>query len=283
MLSGCVVTENAPTGTSVTVAPGTALVRGHFYQADAGTVLTIAANTSGHPRIDRIVLRANWTSKTVRPEVLMGAPAESPVAYSLFQIDGTIWDIPLAQVQVANGFTTLQDADITRERVWARPDYPGQLAPLTLATPPDGWLLCDGAAVSRTTYRDLFDAVGTAFGSGDGTTTFNLPDLRGRTLIGLDDMGTAAGAANRVRDAHADSRGGVGGAETHTLTVDELPSHTHQQAANTLRALSGGSRTTATGGTTNYVTTAADTVATGGDLGHNNMPPWLSLPIMIRT
>lgn len=62
---------------------------------------------------------------------------------------------------------------------------------------PNGWLLCFGQAVSRTTYAGLFQAIGTTFGVGDGTTTFNLPDLRGRVVAGADNMGgTAAGRLN---------------------------------------------------------------------------------------
>ena len=52
----------------------------------------------------------------------------------------------------------------------------------TGSTPPDGWLFCDGSAISRTTYSDLFAKIGTVFGSGDGSTTFNIPDTRGRFL-----------------------------------------------------------------------------------------------------
>lgn len=53
-------------------------------------------------------------------------------------------------------------------------------------TAPEGWLLCQGQAVSRTTYAQLFAVIGTTFGSGDGSTTFNLPDLRGRVAVGVD-------------------------------------------------------------------------------------------------
>lgn len=68
-------------------------------------------------------------------------------------------------------------------------------------------LICDGSAVSRTTYSDLFDEIGTTYGSGDGSTTFNLPDLRGRTIYGKDDMGGAA--ASRI--GSSDAAGGVDG------------------------------------------------------------------------
>lgn len=77
---------------------------------------------------------------------------------------------------------------------------------------PTGWLMCDGSAVSRTTYANLFAITGTTYGIGDGSTTFNLPDLAGRFPLGAD-------------GSHA--RGSVSGVEQITLTLDNLPAHTH--------------------------------------------------------
>jgi microcystin-dependent protein len=79
-----------------------------------------------------------------------------------------------------------------------------------------GWLYCNGAAVSRTTYDDLFAQIGTTYGVGDGSTTFNLPDMRGRFPIGLNL--TAVGNINS---------GVTGGAATVTLGATETPSHGH--------------------------------------------------------
>ena len=59
---------------------------------------------------------------------------------------------------------------------------------------PDGWLYCDGSAISRTTYADLFDVIGTAFGSGDGSTTFNIPDMRESVPKGAGETGKTVGA-----------------------------------------------------------------------------------------
>jgi len=63
----------------------------------------------------------------------------------------------------------------------------GAVMMFAMNTPPTGWLKANGAAISRSTYSDLFDAIGTTFGSGDGSTTFNLPDARGEFLRGWDD------------------------------------------------------------------------------------------------
>ena len=95
----------------------------------------------------------------------------------------------------------------------------GTLAATARSSAPAGWLLCDGAALSRTTYAALFEAIGTAYGAGDGSTTFNVPDLRGRVPVGDD------GAAGRL--AANDARGQSGGAETVALTEAQLPAHDH--------------------------------------------------------
>lgn len=90
---------------------------------------------------------------------------------------------------------------------------------------PQGYLLCDGRALSRSEYAFLFQVLGTNYGGGDGSTTFNIPDLRGRAVIGLDNMGGAA--AGRVQASFAGVPGGAGGEEKHQLTQGELPTHTH--------------------------------------------------------
>lgn len=81
---------------------------------------------------------------------------------------------------------------------------------------PSGWLMCDGRAISRETYSSLFAALGTAYGSGDGSTTFNLPDFRGRFARYNDNMGTAAGAASR------DTGRAHGSAQTQTTAKNGL-------------------------------------------------------------
>jgi microcystin-dependent protein len=105
----------------------------------------------------------------------------------------------------------------------------GMIMPYAGASAPSGWLLLYGQAVNRTTYSDLFAVLGTTYGSGDGSTTFNVPDLRGRTIAGQDDMGGSS--ANRLTDqsggVDGDTLGASGGTEQHTLTEAEMADHSH--------------------------------------------------------
>jgi len=91
----------------------------------------------------------------------------------------------------------------------------GCIVPFTSDTVPENWLLCNGIAISRTEYALLFSIIGTTYGVGDGSTTFNLPDLRGRVAVGKDGTQT-----------EFDNLGEKGGEKTHQLTVGELPKHT---------------------------------------------------------
>jgi microcystin-dependent protein len=95
------------------------------------------------------------------------------------------------------------------------------------ASAPNGWLFCYGQAVSRTTYSALFAALSTTYGSGDGSTTFNLPDYRGRVLAGKDDMGgtSANRLTNQSGGLNGDTLGTTGGSETHTLIVAQIPAN----------------------------------------------------------
>lgn len=87
-------------------------------------------------------------------------------------------------------------------------------------TAPAGWLLCDGTSVSRTSYAKLFAVVGTTYGVGDGSTTFGLPNLKGRVPVGRDSAQT-----------EFDVLGETGGEKTHLLTTTEMPAHAHVQNA----------------------------------------------------
>lgn len=139
---------------------------------------------------------------------------------------------------------------------------------------PEGWLLCDGSAVSRTTYSDLFSVISTTYGNGDGAATFNLPDLRGRFPLGKDNMGGSS--ANRVTATEADSLGQGSGEEKHTLTIAEMPSHTHTYAG-TVPQWYG-----PLGRKSDGNCWPVNTGATGGDAAHNNMPPYITINYIIK-
>jgi microcystin-dependent protein len=146
----------------------------------------------------------------------------------------------------------------------------GIIVPYGGSSAPSGWLLCNGSAVSRTTYATLFAIIGTSYGSGDGSNTFNLPDLRGRVPVGLD-------TANANLSA-CDSLGETGGEENHTLTTSEMPSHHHGLKRYT-DAFGGGERS----GINNSGSVAWNTEDTGGGGSHNNLQPYNTVNYIIKT
>ncbi|NJO61608.1 MAG: hypothetical protein HC836_26175 [Richelia sp. RM2_1_2] len=89
------------------------------------------------------------------------------------------------------------------------------------SSPPPKYLTCNGSAISRTTYAALFAVIGTAFGVGNGTTTFNIPNMLGRVPVGA---GAGSGLTNRIL-------GALAGAETHILTTNQMPSHSHSASS----------------------------------------------------
>ena len=97
----------------------------------------------------------------------------------------------------------------------------GDIKLAAYSTAPSGWLKCDGAAVSRTTYATLYGAIGTDFGAGDGSTTFNVPDLRRRVPMGI------GGTQDADGNGPSNTLGSSGGAEGVILAEGELPAHDH--------------------------------------------------------
>lgn len=131
---------------------------------------------------------------------------------------GFVLEIPATSSLEIAAYTDQSDASATA----LVPAGIVQMFAGTLA--PRGYLLCDGSAVSRSTYSLLFSTVGTNFGVGDGSTTFNVPDFRGRSPVGVG-SGTATGATAKTLGSQPTT--GNGGEETHTMTTGELVSHNH--------------------------------------------------------
>ena len=150
------------------------------------------------------------------------------------------------------------------------------------ASAPSGWLLCFGQAISRTTYATLFSAVSTTYGIGDGSTTFNLPDMRGRVAAGADNMGgSAAGRlTSTTMSPDGNTLSATGGTQTHTLITAEMPAHTHSVPAQITSGvdIGGGGADLAAGLLNNGTSTS-----TGGGGAHLNVQPTLVLNYIIKT
>lgn len=167
---------------------------------------------------------------------------------------------------------------------------PGTIIQFAGSVTPSGYLLCDGTAISRTTFSALFAAIGVAWGAGNGTTTFNLPDMRGRSPVGVGDNGTDP--ARVLAD--------VGGEATHVLITSEIAAHTHGVTDPTHHhgPLGGGNfiidgagteyvGVAGTKGNTDQFTSDNATGVTvnseGGGFAHNNMHPFAAVNYFIKT
>lgn len=190
----------------------------------------------------------------------------------------------------------------------------GEIKMWPVATPPTGYLVCDGSQVSRTTYAALFALVGTAFGAGDGSTTFNLPNYTNRMAIGAGGLyGVAAtgGSKDAIAVAHTHSFSATTGTEsaghTHSGTTDSAGTHSHAATAGSFSITSnasfsyggvgsslGTAATTAdagahthaftTGGVSaNHTHSVSGTTGSTGSSGTDaNLPPYLAIFFIIK-
>ena len=172
------------------------------------------------------------------------------------------------------------------------------LMPYAGSAAPTGYLLCDGAAINRITFSDLFGVIGTTYGVGDGSTTFNIPDLRGRVIAGLDintgglagrlTTGSAANIDGQTLGANngnpGDTGRGTNGAQEHLLLSSEsgLPDHTHTSGQNSNAADPSGSNNRQINGNVN-ATSGVVGGAQDASSAHNNVQPTIILNYIIKT
>ena len=185
-----------------------------------------------------------------------------------------ISELPQATaVNAADMLCIVQDND-TKQAAAALLPYPVEVPPGSLimfagSVAPAGWLLCDGSLISRSTYAALFAVVGTTYGAGDGSTTFKLPDLRGRARLGA---GQGDGLTARTL-------GAVGGEEGHANTADENGPHSHRLFSKPSRYNAG----TAYGDFGGAgVLTSESTDTSGLGTLHNTMMPFAVLNFIIK-
>lgn len=155
----------------------------------------------------------------------------------------------------------------------------GAIMPFAGSTPPPGWMKCDGSPISRTVYSQLYTAVGNGYGAGDGSSTFNLPNLAGRFPLG--EQGLTYFQTT------------TGGAATVALSTAEMPAHNHGNSGNHEHGIDNAAVTTTVNGTGTTSVASHEPGTThfegghthstvGSGAAHQNMPPYLVILYIIR-
>lgn len=164
----------------------------------------------------------------------------------------------------------LNDGTNSRQITATNPDVPiGGITMYAGATAPSNYMICDGTAISRTDYTRLFDVIGTTYGAGDGSTTFNLPNLKGRVPVGYDSS-----------QSEFNSIGKTGGSKTHTLTQAQMPGSVpsvRQVGSNEWSCGIWGNHGTGYG-----INLPGQYGTSGQGQPHNIMQPYISLNYIIR-
>lgn len=252
---------------------------------DISESFTLGENTI-HANFVQVFNQGNNSSATVLiggSLQFVAAPFSSPIyilpsqpkSIQVTMTSGTV-NLQFTEKQFSNDVTNYAGVSGTVASVLP----PGMIVPYAGASSPDvtQWLLCFGQAISRTAYAALFANIGITYGVGDGSTTFNVPDLRGRFIAGADAMGGAA--ANRLTGQPQGVGGAVasvGGEEVHKLIIAEMPSHSHSFTANNLAGSAVISQLSQVPASFSF-----NTNSTGGDGNHNNIPPTIVLNYIIK-
>jgi len=258
-----------------------------FQQRDGTEVARVEDDGTFNVVTGKLAINATAISSTAAELNLLDGDTANDSSITVADSDGILVDdggtmkkVPASDIKTYTSGNSLVPA--------------GALMPYAGTSAPTGFLLCHGQAVSRTTYADLFSAIGTTYGVGDGSSTFALPDLRGRVVAGKDDMGGAS--ANNLTDQsgglNGDTLGDTGGSETQALTEANLPAHTHTFSDTdtiTVGTLVTGDSVNRGGSgqlfSNNNVTVSISgtTSSVGSGTAHNNVQPTIILNYIIKT
>lgn len=256
----------------IRVATGRIMVCGRMVAVDNDLVNANISPSGSQP--GRLILRVDMAN-TETPAYFttqVGNPLPELVQEDI-NTDGLIYEFEMATYTAEElAISNIKD---TAYRLSKNNDYrnmPGIIELWPGSTAPEGWLLCNGQAVSRTTYANLFSVLGTTYGQGDGSTTFNVPDLTGRVPVGANSTYPLAGK---------------GGEAAHALTSAENGPHTHDrllwvdgQPVTLTGSESGAYRASFTydKGGPNMISTSE----AGGGQAHNNMQPYIAQHYIIK-
>jgi microcystin-dependent protein len=264
VVTGLAVSERgAGANMSVDVALGTAYINGTNLSKGSTTNVVVTAADATYDRYDLVVINSSGTITII-------AGTAGAVSYANdYDLDANN-AILLAEVYVPAADTAISDSQITSQIIIREDSTPtGAITGFGGTTAPTGYLMCDGTAVSRAAYADLFSVISTGYGVGDGTTTFNVPDMQGNVAVGIGASGIT-------------SLGDTGGEQTHTLITSEMPAHTHTDTLDLYALEVGAGRAFGTSGSAQG-TSAITSDSTGGDGAHQNMMPYVGVNFIIKT
>ena len=280
--------------------------------SDISNAWTIPASGTYYLYIDRDINTGllSYGYTTTPDDYLKVAPASpvldqnyfNTVEMKMYRYNGSAWEQKL-RIFVGKVVTTTSAATVTPYNLLSKASNSGvptgsiEMWAGINTDIPDGWLECNGAAISRTVYSELFAIVGTKWGVGDGSTTFNLPSFLQRMPLGADYTPNSNNTSGYNLVA-----GQTGGEWTHTLSINEMPSHSHSTDTQGSHAHTVTMYRTNKAGTTTWTvwsfsenncgtgrfTTDVggahghNITSTGGGTAHNNMPPYSTVVFIIK-